>query len=227
MWTSTATSKYVTTVAESILARNMSQIESYASMRVNHSTFVVKRSDERKTDSLIPKFRRVYVVRLEDKYLKCSCKYHERNGLPCAHTGHVMKKHYIGWNGYTMYDISIFWWSIKLYTSSKIKMTKEIGELSLLVEEMEQKDSQGVYLHSGVMECDVLSKYQYGSMSTSRFITSSISDDLLKYKSSAMTYCMNYSENEISKCLADYSNYLFGISQMSHPDSSSKEEDDF
>eukprot|EP00957_Ditylum_brightwellii_P152144 11584120-Ditylum_brightwellii.AAC.1 len=32
----------------------------------------------------------------------------DRNGLPCAHTGHVVRKHYNGWDGFTMYDVLIF-----------------------------------------------------------------------------------------------------------------------
>ena len=89
--------------------------------------------------SLLPKFRRLYVVSVVDNYLKCSCLFHERNGLPCAHTGHVMRKHYNGWDGFTMYDVSIFWWSIKLYASSKVSMGKEVEEMNSGIERIEKK----------------------------------------------------------------------------------------
>ena len=224
VWSSTATSKYVTTIAESILINTMSQVESYASLKVSESKFLVARSVEKKSDSLLPKFQRVYVVIMEDKCLKCSCKFHERNGLPCPHTGHVMKKHFIGWNGFTMYDASIFWWSIKLYASSKIKVTKELEEVCAILGDMKENDSKGVYVLDGVNEVSDGSKYQYGLMSDTKYRSPYIPEVFLNHPKEAINYCVNYSEEAISESLSQYTNYHFGIAQHSHPDSSSDEE---
>eukprot|EP00957_Ditylum_brightwellii_P052908 4011494-Ditylum_brightwellii.AAC.1 len=76
----------------------MAQVESYASLKVSGLKYLVTRSVEKKSDSSLPKFRRVYVVVMKGKCLKCPCKFHKRNGLHCPHTGHVMQKHFIGWN---------------------------------------------------------------------------------------------------------------------------------
>ena len=48
----------------------------------------------------------------------CSCKFHECNGIPWKHATHVLKYYYVGWEGYSKYDVSIFWWRAKLYFTS-------------------------------------------------------------------------------------------------------------
>ena len=224
VWSSTATSKYVTTIAESILINTMAQVESYASLKLSDVKYLVTRSVEKPSDSLLPKFRRMYVVVREDKCLKCSCKFHERNGLPCPHTGHVMKKHFVGWNGFTMYDVSIFWWSIKLYAASKIAVTKDMEEISAILDDIEQNDSKGVYVHDSVIETQGCSNYQYGLMSDTKYRSSYIPEEFFNQPRKATQYCVNYSEAEIAESLSQYSNYHFGIAQHSHPDSSSDEE---
>eukprot|EP00957_Ditylum_brightwellii_P092441 7039592-Ditylum_brightwellii.AAC.1 len=71
VWSSMTTSKYVTTIAESILINTMTQVESYASLKVSEVMYLVTRSVENKS-----------------KCLKCPFKFYKRNGLPCPHTGH-------------------------------------------------------------------------------------------------------------------------------------------
>eukprot|EP00957_Ditylum_brightwellii_P083460 6344502-Ditylum_brightwellii.AAC.1 len=89
----------------------MSELEMYASLKVSDDKYLVTCAVEKKSASLLPKSRRL-------------------NGLPCAHTGHAMREHYNGWDGFTMYDALIFWWSIKLYASSKVSVGKEVEEMN-------------------------------------------------------------------------------------------------
>ena len=114
VWSTTQTSKYLTTVAESILLNSMSQIENYASWRKSDELFLVTRSVEITMDTLLPKFARLHQVINENGILKCSCKFHERNGIPCVHIAHVLKKHYSGLYGFQTSDVAMFSWSVKL-----------------------------------------------------------------------------------------------------------------
>ena len=58
-----------------------------------------------KCDALIPKFLQVYELKVINKGMICSCKFHECNGIPCQHSDHVLKSHYVGWAGYSKYDV--------------------------------------------------------------------------------------------------------------------------
>jgi hypothetical protein len=97
-------------------------------------------------------------------------------------------------------------------------------EISAILDDIEQNDSKGVYIHDGVSETKEGSNYQYGLMFDTKYQSSYIPEEFFNQPKKATQYCVNYSEAEIAESLSQYSNDQFGIAQHSHPDSSSDEE---
>eukprot|EP00957_Ditylum_brightwellii_P068498 5199917-Ditylum_brightwellii.AAC.1 len=91
------------------------KVKSYVSLKVSEVKFLVTRSVEKKTDSFLPKFQRVYVVVMEGN----------------------------------------------LYALSRIPVTKELEEISAILNDIKQNDSKGVYVHDSVSEIMEGSNYQY------------------------------------------------------------------
>eukprot|EP00957_Ditylum_brightwellii_P038595 2917982-Ditylum_brightwellii.AAC.1 len=67
------------------------------------------------------------------------------NGFPCSHIAHVLKHHYKGWYGFSMYDIALFWWSAKLYYCGTKDHDEELHKMQEYFQEMEKNDSSGVH----------------------------------------------------------------------------------
>eukprot|EP00957_Ditylum_brightwellii_P018948 1425603-Ditylum_brightwellii.AAC.1 len=80
-----------------------------------------------------------------------------------------MRKHYNGWDGFTMYDVLIFWWSIQLYALSKVSMGKELEEMNSVIERIEKNDSNEVYIIDDVTVDKEVSTYQYGEECSEKF----------------------------------------------------------
>ena len=191
---------------------------------MDSSSFLVAWSTEYNIDSLIPRFRRVREVSRHHNIMKCSCLFHERNGLPCVHIAHVLKKYFNGWDGFSCYDISIFWWTIQLYASSKTLLDEDVKEIQSLIDSIKNKDSQGVYILSSVEYNSRSPTYQYGSQSCELFRCQNAPDLFSKHPQPPSERCLNYSKDDINHCMSEFSCFLFGLSQISHPDSSSDDD---
>eukprot|EP00957_Ditylum_brightwellii_P026367 1994399-Ditylum_brightwellii.AAC.1 len=97
-------------------------------------------------------------------------------------------------------------------------------EISAILDNIEQNDSKGVYVHDGVSETKEGSNYQYGLMSDTKYQSSYIPEEFFNQPKKATQYYVNYSDAEIAESLSQYNNYHVGIAQQSHPNSSSYEE---
>eukprot|EP00957_Ditylum_brightwellii_P004295 326483-Ditylum_brightwellii.AAC.1 len=108
----------------------------------------------------------------------------------------MMKKHFNGWKGFSNYDISIFWWSMKLYCALKNEDERTLN-LQGIMDEMKRIDIVKKWFHF------LCRKKLYRHALYRR-----------------ETY-MNYPEGVINACLSRHGGTSFGLSQEYHLDSSS------
>jgi hypothetical protein len=105
-------------------------------------------------------------------------------------------------------------------------MGKEVEEMNSVIERIEKNDSKGVYINDDVTVDKEVSTYQYGEECSEKFKSAYIPEIFLKNPTKAIDYCCNYSYEQMCHCLAEYSEFNVGVSQFSHPDSSSDEDQD-
>ena len=86
----------------------------------------------------------------------------------------VLKKHFKGWEGFSKYDVSSFWWTVKLFCSVQVKDQSRKHELKQRIEELSKTDSQGVFVDHCVLGRNE-SKYVAGKNSLSDFLTNTVS----------------------------------------------------
>ncbi len=90
---SNSTSQYLQKEANSQLEDEMQAAEKYISIYINSNTWFVIRGTTRKstsTGSTIPLFERVQTVTINERgWMKCSCGYTDRFGIPDCHMAHV------------------------------------------------------------------------------------------------------------------------------------------
>ena len=224
LWSKSSTSKFLTTKGESFVMNSLSQSDNYASFRKSDDCFLVIRSDGRVSDSLIPRFLRVHNVLVNSGIMKCSCMCHERNGFPCSHMAHVLKNHYKDWDGFSMYDIAIFWWSAKLYYCSTKEQDEVLNKMQEYFQEMENSKGAGVHIGNDLVIDKNKPCYMYGSNSVEVFTSGKVPEVFFKTHINAIETCLNYSSSAISSSMSEFSPLLFGLSQECHYNSSSDEE---
>ena len=220
VWSNMDISSFVTTPAVSHIDKCYGEVENYASLKVNNSRYHVMRSCTEMVSSLIPAFRRTYVVTIKGSLMNCNCFYHECNGLPCFHMTHVLKKHFKGWEGFSKYDVSSFWWTVKLFCSTEVKDHSRKEDLKGKMEELSKTDSQGVFVDHCTLRRNELS-YVAGKNSLSEFLTDTVPPELTSLPTTSIKTCINYSEEVINNALSSYGEAAFGLSQECHLASSS------
>ena len=107
-----------------------------------------------------------------------------------------------------------------------ITRKKDVSTDSLLnvFKKMQHSDSEGVYIHSEVTMKKVTECYFFGKHSIEEYIGNKIPSIMYTFPIKSRDSCMNYSASCIIKCLSELNEFIFGMSQESHPDSSSEEE---
>jgi hypothetical protein len=210
VWSKEEVSKYLTTPAVSAIEYCMSQIDHYASLKVSDYAFHVIRSSTSSVDSLIPRFRRLYLVSIENSIMKCSCCYHECNGLPCNHIAHVLSFHFKGWKGFGKYDVSTYWWSLKYLFAVKNNSDESIENLRTSLSTLQDVDSKGVFIDYERISLDTGLCYKYGNKSEEKYTTyTKVPSILHSYPLKAHHYCMNYSSACIFKSLTESNELAF------------------
>ena len=129
LWSHTATSAHIVTVAESIVQQTAARIDSYKSTRIGDTTWEVSYDKTTTTEvfgeSHVPDFMRIRLVKLVNGCLLCDCFSFAAIGLPCAHCGSVLKTFSsTKWNGFHHHDVHPCWWNIwhKFAYSDEIDM---------------------------------------------------------------------------------------------------------
>jgi hypothetical protein len=110
LYTGTPTSTHLQQVAESMMQVQMKEVENYASLRVNESTWWVIRSATAKANSnrIIPLFRRLRIVKVDHNgKMTCSCGYTDRHGIPDRHVAHVAVKYGQNFSSFSHHDVDI------------------------------------------------------------------------------------------------------------------------
>jgi hypothetical protein len=144
LWTSSPTSNYLTTLAESMVSQNFSRIKHYGIRRTAANIFEVPFTNDNhihdSTDrvpgienSPIPKYARLRVVRLIDGSLICECCHQERVGISCVHTMAVIKHYYPEWKGPTHHKQSPRWWLVWLQFAHKSKFPELTAALEMVM----------------------------------------------------------------------------------------------
>ncbi len=117
LYTTTATSRQLKPVAEGMLQEQCNLVESFASIRISETKWLVAFSAERSGPSTLvhrlpPTFERVRTVTLrEEGRLNCSCGHMERNGAPCRHISHVAYKYGNSFDAFSHHDVAVRFWS--------------------------------------------------------------------------------------------------------------------
>ena len=102
---------HLTTVAYDTIVSLFDLRNSFKCQRISVSTWLVTKTEQCRTldKAVVPKFKRVRRVTLQDNKLVCSCPHGTLYGLPCSH---VMKVASLiqGWEFPTHHDCSVRWW---------------------------------------------------------------------------------------------------------------------
>ena len=90
-WSSTATSKHVTSFAEGLLKEQWSLKDNYSIIQVSKDMFWLCDDKVKKSISYVPRFRRVRTVSIENDRIRCSCKMFEQIRIACRHVMAITK----------------------------------------------------------------------------------------------------------------------------------------
>jgi hypothetical protein len=115
LYTNTATCRQIQSVAETMMHKQQSLVDQYASVRISSTQWHVTYSAERKSscsDSWPkPIFSRVRIATLDNNGgLRCSCGYKERNGVPCRHLIHVAVNYGIDFKAFSHHQVAVRFW---------------------------------------------------------------------------------------------------------------------
>jgi hypothetical protein len=117
----------------------------------------------------------------------------------------------------------LFWWSINLFCSTRTECDYETQVIHDQLEKLKKHVYTGVNIPSKMIQCDG-NTYYYGRNSTSTYTTNDPPEILLHPPTDATSTCVNYTQEKINDALSECNEVSFGLSQVSHVDSSSEEE---
>jgi hypothetical protein len=207
--------KNITKKAYGQLTLQMKNIQCYASIRIDSTTWLVLRS----TDQLlgrehfkIPIFQRVRQVTLcPNNVLCCDCGYIDRWGIPCRHMAHVIEFYSDKKCDFTHHDIDVRWWTIYAQLvgiNDDRKLSADARLLrSKLLEICENTSREYPIVHVRKFEGH---HYVYGSSSIDKFINISVAEAkqmFTEFKSKILNYSI------IVKCHTSVENHVAGLNE--------------
>ena len=112
-WSKLKCAGKLNTLCVSILEGNISNCSNYKTVKVERDKWLVLRTTPY-VKSVIPRFKQTHTVRSKKGVFFCSCKYFERNGIPCHYQLAVLQTlpHY---EAPSHHDVSVVWWSHYIY----------------------------------------------------------------------------------------------------------------
>jgi hypothetical protein len=146
LWSSLPSSAYLNKLGESLLTNEWALRHEYKSERVSEYCWhVVSKFTSNENyvcaPGSIPNFQRVRQVQLLLGRLLCSCKHHERIGMPCRHILHVLVRADPSYPGVSHHDVSIVWHNT--YYQYAYRGVDEYKNLSRLLDLARQNEVLG------------------------------------------------------------------------------------